>query len=199
MMRRVTFCLGVALAVAGVALWQSVEYGLAKREECARLAANQTALLSDMAGYRVRDSLQAAGVAALTLKASEMERHFAPLASLVRDMGVRIKRLESVAQNAVESRYAIEIPLRDTVVLATAAQVLHYDDGHLSLDGMIREGGFRGVIVSRDTLTQAVHRIPRRFLFLRWGTRELRQEIVSSNPHSRITYSRYLKIDDSRR
>lgn len=50
-------------------------------------------------------------------------------------------------------------------------------------------------IESRDTLRQIVHRIPRRFLFIRWGTKALRQEIISSNPHTRIVYSEYIRIE----
>ena len=50
-------------------------------------------------------------------------------------------------------------------------------------------------IRSVDTLRQAVHRIPRRFLFIRWGTKALRQEIVSTNPHTRIVYAEYVKIE----
>ena len=46
-----------------------------------------------------------------------------------------------------------------------------------------------------DTLRQVVHRIPRRFLFIRWGTKALRQEIVSTNPHTRIVYAEYVKIE----
>ncbi len=50
-------------------------------------------------------------------------------------------------------------------------------------------------VESTDTLRQVVHRIPRRFLFIRWGTKALRQEIVPSNPHTRIVYSEYVKIE----
>ena len=50
-------------------------------------------------------------------------------------------------------------------------------------------------VASTDTLHQIVHRIPRRFLFIRWGTKALRQEIVSSNPHTRIVHTEYVKIE----
>lgn len=50
-------------------------------------------------------------------------------------------------------------------------------------------------IRSIDTLRQVVHRIPRRFLFIRWGTKALRQEIVSTNPHTRIVHAEYVKIE----
>ena len=49
--------------------------------------------------------------------------------------------------------------------------------------------------VELEILRQVVHRIPRRFLFIRWGTKALRQEIVPSNPHTRIVYSEYVKIE----
>ena len=48
---------------------------------------------------------------------------------------------------------------------------------------------------SVDTLRQVVHRVPRRFLFIRWGTKALRQQIVSSNPHTRIVYTEYVRIE----
>ena len=50
-------------------------------------------------------------------------------------------------------------------------------------------------IHSVDTLRQIVHRIPHRFLFIRWGTKALRQEIVSQNPHTRIVYTEYIRIE----
>ncbi len=184
---------GVIL-VLGIALWQSIGWGLRARRECVRMEGNQRAMLAEAETYRVRDSLQAASVLVLTMRSAEVEGHFASLTALVRDMGVKVRRLESLSQTAVESRYEVVTTLRDTVALA-AAQALRYDNGHLTIDGIVAEGTFRGQVVSRDTLTQVVHRVPRRFLFFRFGVRELRQEIVSSNPHSRIVYSRFIKIE----
>ena len=46
-----------------------------------------------------------------------------------------------------------------------------------------------------DTLRQIVYRIPRRFLFIRWGTKALRQRIVSTNPHTRIVAAEYVRIE----
>ncbi len=186
-----------AATLTGIALWQSVAYGVRMRTECRRLAANQAALMGRLEHYRVRDSLSAAGVEVLTLRAGELRRHCASLSALVHDMGIKLRRLESVAQVAVQSDYAFETPARDTVVMQAGpvpAQALRYDNGHMRLDGIVAGGMFHGTVLSRDTLTQVVHRIPRRLLFLRWGTRELRQEIVSSNPHTQVTYSRYIKV-----
>ena len=65
----------------------------------------------------------------------------------------------------------------------------------ISVEGRIGRDSAACRIRSVDTLRQAVHRIPRRFLFIRWGTKALRQEIVSTNPHTRIVYAEYVKIE----
>ena len=48
---------------------------------------------------------------------------------------------------------------------------------------------------SVDTLHQILHRVPRRLLFIRWGTKGVRQEIRSSNPHTRLVYADYVVIE----
>ncbi|MDR2886333.1 MAG: hypothetical protein LBU95_06100 [Rikenellaceae bacterium] len=211
-------------ALLGLALWGSVRYAVQAHRECGSLRTEHNALLSGRAAlfeelqtYRVRDSLQAASVRALTLRAQELERHMAPLAALVRDMGVKLRRAEAVSQTGTHTQYTIVAPIRDTIINITKinaemernavpkpatdtlrhAQTVHYRDAWLTIDGVIANGVLRGEVLSRDTLTQVVHRIPRRFLFIRWGTKELRQEIVCANPHSRITYSRYIRVQKS--
>lgn len=170
------------------------------RDDNRRLSGNQVALLSENREYKVRDSLNALSVQILQLEKKEFKAHFAELNSLVRDMGVKISRLESISQSSTETRYEVVTPVRDTTVLNVAdsthrpAQSLFYRDTWLTLDGIILDRQFRGSIVTYDTLTQLVHRVPKRFLFIKYGIKELRQEIVSSNPHTRLTYSEVIKI-----
>ncbi|MDL2319893.1 hypothetical protein LJC45_02035 [Alistipes sp. OttesenSCG-928-B03] len=264
-----------------------------------RLQANQRALFDEAREYRLRDSLNAATVGVLTLRLDEFRRGFGEMSALVRDMNVKLRRVESLSQNALESRYEITAPVRDTLMASwddggghaggyaeevedrgdprredaggglasrsvgqsggglydrsgeqsderlgssgggqsgggddrggwqsggglgnrsvgqsgggldnsgvgqsgrvseagIRAVAVRYRDRYISLDGVITDSVFRGSVVTYDTLTQVVHRVPRRFLFFRYGTRELRQEIVSSNPHTRISYSRSINIE----
>lgn len=189
-----------------VALVISLRYGIDQREERGRLETNQRALLEESRRYRLRDSLNAVTVGVLTLRADEFRSHFEELNALIRDMNVKLRRVESVSQNSLESRYDISATVRDTVIAPpqppgqsaerplVTAQVISYRDAYIDLNGVMVDSVFRGTVVTYDTLTQVVHRMPRRFLFVRWGTRELRQEIVSSNPHTRIIYSRTIKL-----
>ena len=64
---------------------------------------------------------------------------------------------------------------------------------------MIRADSVSCRVVSVDTLQQIVHRVPRRFLFIRWGTKAIRQEVVSSNPHTNIVYTEYIELKRKKR
>lgn len=207
----------IAIIALGSALSLSVDYGIKKNADCKRLALNQSTLLEQAEQFRVRDSLNGASIRVMTLRESEFKDHFAGLNALIKDMGMRVKRVESISETAIAGRYDIETEVRDSViarprhdtdaelsdaksvspVLPELVQTIRYADPHLTLSGVIRDKVFVGNIVCRDTLTQIVHRIPRKFWFVRWGTKELRQEIVSSNPHTQITYARHIKVSAS--
>jgi len=181
----------------------TVRYSVVQRGERVRLLANQTVLLTQAREYRVRDSLHAVSVGVLTMRADELRRGFDEMSTLVRDMNINLRRVETLSQTALESNYSITAAVRDTVVYQIitdtltsprTAQTVRFRNAHISLDGLLSDSVFHGSVVTYDTITQALHRIPHRFLFLRWGTKELRQDIVSSNPHTRITYNRTIKV-----
>ena len=79
--------------------------------------------------------------------------------------------------------------MRDSV------RLFRWRDPWVTVEGRIGRDSAVCRIRSIDTLRQVVHRIPRRFLFIRWGTKALRQEIVSTNPHTRIVHAEYVKIE----
>ena len=112
-------------------------------------------------------------------------------------------RPEAAAKAVAVTDAEIRTPLRDTVVVRIhdtlpvrdTVRMFRWRDPWISVEGRIGRDSAACRIRSVDTLRQAVHRIPRRFLFIRWGTKALRQEIVSTNPHTRIVYAEYVKIE----
>ena len=176
-----------------------------------RLAANQAVLLSDLQTYQISDSLNAARVDALTMTVAEFRKGFSDMQGMLKEMSVKIKRLETVAITGTETSYYITAPVRDSIVYREATnhihtdslmyretsipiQIIQHSDRWLTLDGYIKDREFSGKIESRDTIVQIVHRVPRRFLFFRYGTKGIRQEVMSKNPHTKINYSRYIKL-----
>lgn len=166
-----------------------------ERAERGRLEANQRTLLSDVEFYRTRDSLSAAGAERLQLSNREFERYCGSLKKEVEALQVKVGRLQSVAQTGVKTEYIVQTVVRDSIRgHADTLRCLSFSNGYLEMDGCLHGAQFTGHIATCDTLIQVVHRVPRRFWFIRWGTKAIRQEIVSKNPYSRITYSRYIEI-----
>ena len=173
------------------------------RAENRRLVENQTALAADVTRYRTRLGAEAASVQALRLRCGEFEALRAADAEEIRRLGLKIRRLEAAAKTVTATEAEIRTPLRDTVVVRSgdphpvrdSVRLFRWRDPWVTVEGHIGRDSVVCRIRSIDTLRQVVHRIPRRFLFIRWGTKALRQEIVSTNPHTRIVYAEYVKIE----
>lgn len=196
-MKRMMVRMAVVIAViaAFILLWRLYRFEYHERQ---RLEANQHSLLTDVEYYRTRDSLSAAGVERLTLTNREFRRHAGELEQAVEDLQLKVRRLQSASRTAVQTEYPVEVRLRDTVIVhdtvADTLSRLYYVNPWVTLDGAIAGSLFRGRIESRDTLIQVVHRVPRRFWFICWGTKAVRQEVTTRNPCSRITYTEYIEL-----
>ena len=122
---------------------------------------------------------------------ASVERRLAVLAvqAAAKAVAVTDAEIRTPLRDTVVVRIHDTLPVRDTV------RMFRWRDPWISVEGRIGRDSAACRIRSVDTLRQAVHRIPRRFLFIRWGTKALRQEIVSTNPHTRIVYAEYVKIE----
>ena len=153
--------------------------------------------------WRPTSPVTAHGWARRRPRCGEFETLRAADAEQIRRLGIRLRRLEAAAKAVAVTDAEIRTPLRDTVVVRIhdtlpvrdTVRMFRWRDPWISVEGRIGRDSAACRIRSVDTLRQAVHRIPRRFLFIRWGTKALRQEIVSTNPHTRIVYAEYVKIE----
>ena len=183
---------GLVLSIS--ILWKGYQREHSERN---RLESNQSVLMSSLENYRISDSLNAARVDALNLTVSEFKKGFSELEGLLKEMHIKVKRLETVAITGTNTSYYITTPVRDSLVFVPVPDTLHairYRDAWLSLSGYIKNREFIGSIESRDTLVQVVHRVPKRFLFIKYGTKGIRQEVVSKNPHTTINYAKYIEL-----
>ena len=188
--------LSALLLVAVMAL--SWLYKIEKREK-QRLANNQEALLTDMETYKTEAGKNAASVLRLELSKSELEKYNKDLTQTVSDLKIKISRIQSASTTATSTDYSITTPVRDSIVyrdrlIPDTLKRITYNDTWLDLDGTIQKGIFSGNIQSRDTLVQIIHRIPKKFLFFKWGTKAIRQEVTTKNPHSKIVYTQYIEL-----
>ncbi len=170
-----------------------------RQAEVVRLRSNNEALASETKLYKTRLDESAASVVAMQLKIEEFRKQHAEDAKRIRALGVRLRRVESVATTATESKAEFVAPRRDTIILRDTLSLFRWSDRWVNIEGMIRNEEVECVVESIDTLRQVIHRVPRRWWFIRYGTKAIRQEITSSNPHTRIVYAEYLELPKRRR
>lgn len=162
--------------------------------EVARLRNNNEALASEATLYKTRLNESAASVVALQLRIDEYRKQHERDTKRIKALGIRLRRVESVATAATHSQVAFVAPQRDTVILRDTLSLFRWRDRWVSIEGAIRGESIECKVESLDTLRQVIHRVPRRFWFIRYGTKAIRQEITSSNPHTRIVYAEYIEL-----
>lgn len=148
-----------------------------------RLARNQSTLLNSVTHYK------------------------AAAAAEIRALGIKLRRVESVSTTTTRTEIQIAAPLADTVVVrqcdtarvGDTVRFFRWRDAWCRVEGTVLPDSVVCRVESIDTLRQIVHRVPRRFLFIRWGTKAVRQEIVSTNPHTRIVYAEYIDMRPKRK
>lgn len=171
-----------------------------QKKESKRLASNQSALLADMQLYKTKAGENAAKVQKLELTKLEFEKQCVALKNEVEALGIKTRRLESVISTSTKTEAQVTAPVRDSIVYRDREQppdtlrCFNFSDDYLKVNGCIEKDTFNGRVESLDTLIHAAHRVPKKFLFFKFGCKAIELEVVSKNPHSKITYSRYIEL-----
>ncbi len=166
-----------------------------------RLRNNQEALMSEVKLYETKAGESAASVLRLQLTKDELERNNQKLCQEVKDLGIKIKRLQSVSQTSSQTEIKIQTEIRDSIVYRPEIHLVDTlkafswkDPPWADVSGVIDSGKINLQLHTTDTIIQIVHRVPKRFLFFRFGTKAIRQEVISKNPYNRIYYSEYIEL-----
>lgn len=186
----------VILAVACASLW-GVNSNL--RQEKERLTGNQEALMDEVQYYQDEAGRNAASVQRLELSKAELEAYNGDLAQRIEDLNIKLKRVQSATTTATQTNVEIKTIIKDTIIYRDTGMLvlpaIKWQDPWVNVDGIIKPDSTVDLsIQSVDTLFQVVHRVPKKFLFIRYGTKAIRQEITSSNPHTKIVYSEYIEL-----
>ena len=169
-------------------------------EEKRRLKQNQDALMNDVEYYQTEAGKSAASVQRLELSRRELEQHNEDLTNTIESLNLKLKRVQAASSTATQTRVEIQTIVKDSIVYVESGKIeklpaIKWRDPWIKVDGLISlDGEVNLTIESVDTLHQVVHRVPKKFWFIKYGTKAIRQEIVSSNPHTKIVYSEYIEM-----
>lgn len=189
----------IICVVLGILSASLLSYVGKLRDERERLSGNQTALMDEVEFYKTEAGKSAASVQKLELTKSELEEHCTDLMQTIDQLNIKVKRLETASTTATETDIDISTSVRDSIIYRDTSfikiQAIDWTDPWVKVKGTLYpDKKLELNINSVDTLIQVVHRVPKKWWFFRWGTKAIRQEIVSSNPHTRIVYTEYIEL-----
>lgn len=199
-MRKFLFWTALA-ALISVVVCGVVIYYLA--EENTRLRSNEHALLQGVEFYRTESGRSAASVEALQLELADFREQRSRDVEEIASLGIRLRRAESYAKSVAVTRFADTIVVRDTVVIrdtvAVAARHFEASDAWSRVVGILFGDSLQYAVRTVDTLHQVIHRVPRKFLFIPYGTKAIRQEVWTSNPNTELVYTEYIELSRRRK
>ena len=161
---------------------------------------NQETLLNSVRFYKTADSLSVASVGELKLSESQLKAHNEDLIKTLASLNIKVKRLTEASKTASETILQLKTSLRDTTVIVNnypvLAKTFTWNDAWVNVNGLITDSTeVQCNIAIQDTLVQIVHRIPKQWWFFKWGTKSLQQEVTTKNPHTKIVYTEYIKVE----
>lgn len=176
------------------------------RGEAERTKENQDILLHNgrVEIGRTQSGRPRASVSAITLKTSGLKRNPDSLLAVNRkELKIKNSRIMAAATTStttkVDVKAAIQPVPHDTCSRSLSGlyrppdvSQVSWSDPWITLRGDIEGDSMQVHIESRDTLQMVVHRVPKKFLFFRYGTKGVRMEVVGQNPHSRLSYPRII-------
>lgn len=148
-----------------------------------------------------------ASVSAMSLKPSSLKRNPDSLLAVTsKDLKIKPRRMVAAIKTSSLATADIHAAIttdsiydeadKDSNVLLSYhsrfPQQISWSDPWMSLRGTIRGDSFTARIESRDTLQMIIHRVPKKFLFFRYGTKGVRMDVVSQNPHTRLSYPKVI-------
>lgn len=191
----------ILLWVAAIATIVAVVCGVVINrliEENGRLERNQRALMGEVQLYRTENDRSAASIEALELSVAEFREAHERDAKEIASLGIRLRRAESYAKSAMTTTITDTVVVRDTVIvrdsLPEAYRYFAAADVWSRVEGILYGDSISYAVHSVDTLHQVVHRVPRKFWFIRYGTKAIRQEVWSSNPNTELVYTEYIEL-----
>ena len=156
------------------------------------LQTNVCTLLTGAEQYKVKDSLQVATIANLELSISEYRRYKAEDKKLLESLKIDNNRLKGIIKTQTESYYEQTTLLRDSVKMLLSPdsveipvniKTARFADQWHSLNVTIQGDSLNYKLRTKESLLITNHVVPKRFLFFKFGCREVRTEVVSKNPY----------------
>lgn len=171
-----------------------------EKAERIRVTGNQASLLTGMLEYKTKDSLNGVKITGLELTEKEFRNYETDLLDSLKKLNIKLKRLEQYTQVKTETKVEFKTVLKDSLVFMPGKdsiitiKCLEYKDPWIDFSGCYDADTLSAKIVIPLNIDIIAHRVPKQFLFFRYGVKSVDIDIISSNPYTKISYARNIKI-----
>lgn len=186
-----------ALVLAGLVAFLT---GTVKRQkaEISRLDNNITAVTETARQYKTKAGDNAEEVRRLTLKHSELELFNADLEKKVREMGIKLKKLQAVNRMESETKIVVTVPNvkpETDKSVKSVNRFAHYFDGWNDVKVESLPDSTKIEVKNVDTLDVVTHVKQKRFLFFRVGKPIPKTTVSNKNPKTELHLRFSAEID----
>lgn len=189
--------MAVFLAILMLLCIALVNYTSNQKKRLKTAENNQYALLSKM----VRDSINhTSQISVLTLKAKDFEKYRSWASDEIKELGIKNNRLESVITSVNQLNLNYEAKIKDSVRIIRKNDTIYLDTlkcfdtgndympyfrswGCIDKDKLQNPG-----IFAIDTVLYIKHRIPNKFLFIKWGTKDVVLTFKNKNKYINLNF-----------
>lgn len=138
----------------------------------------------------IRDSIPVVDQAVIRATTKELRQQHLADQELIEDLKLRNQQLEAMQTTSISTSDSVKATDVDH-----NQSVFSYSDRWADISLSVKDSTFYYNI--RDSLETIVYReYKHRFLWWRWGTKGYRLKIVNFNPHARVNYNQYIRVED---
>ena len=155
---------------------------------------NTHVLLDSIHEYMTKDSVRVYELGVLRLTVAELEQYRKEYTETLDKLNIRNKDLEALlaVQSAIHGNYSTVI--RDSIVVHDTIKVYHYSDNYTDVSGTITGDTIKGKVTIYDTLTVFKHIVPKKFLCMKYGIKDVRISVTNANPNVKINDVEFIEI-----
>ncbi len=153
---------------------------------------NVNTLMQSVAEYQTREDLHAASVGDLELSLKQYKELRAEDAKTIETLKLDINRLQKVITTQTESYYkhtaelrdSIKYIIKDSVQIPITVKTARRSDVWHSIIIEVYQDSVDYELKTKESLIIINHVIPKKFLWFRWGCKEIRTDVVNKNPYT---------------
>lgn len=170
------------------------------RDENSRIKSNNVVLSSQLDTFRTKLGESAAMVDRLSLTLGEFRQQNQVLNERIKMLDLRLRRVSSYSINGYQSSVTFTVPLTIASAMpgVSVERRFLWNDRWNRVEGVIASDSVKCSVVHKDTIDQIIYRVPRKFLFIRWGTKKVSQIITLRDTNAAIVYSKYIELQKMR-